>query len=561
MSDLPESLEIPIGKRTLKYRLFEILPGALTWLILILPVILTLLDPSSRLVAIFILLFMFSWFYRAIGMAFRTVQGYKRMRQAEIIPWQKWLDDLEDYDNSIKRLQDQGKNLTKNSRTHLANLEYYAKHPDMQNLKPSDLLHFVIVPMWKESYEIVGPTIQSLVDSDYDPKRLVVVIAYEERGGEVPEGTAKRLLSEFKTKFKHMEIIKHPDGLPHEVVGKGGNVTWAAKQMLGYFKQNSIDPHSVVLTTFDADNRPHPNYFAHLSYSYVLTEDRKHHSYQPLAIYTNNIWDVPAPMRVLAVGNSFFTIVQSVRPHLLRNFSSHAQGLDALIETSFWSARTIVEDGHQFWRSYFRFGGNHKIVPIYAPNYQDAVLSDTYRQTLKAQFVQVRRWAYGASDIPYIANLGFKRKKDRIVPLRDFIFKFFRLLDTHVSWGSMALLLLLAARIPLLIGPKADQSIIAHQLPVIASYAQTIAMIGLVISIFLSLKLLPKRPLRYKRRRSLLMVAQWILLPITSIVYGSLAALNSQTRLMTGRYLEKFDLTHKGIKSAPQSPAALSKSK
>jgi len=85
-------------------------------------------------------------------------------------------------------------------------------------------------------------------------------------------------------------------------------------------------------------------------------------------------------------------------------------------------------------------------------------------------------------------------------------------------------------------------------LPVIASYAQSLAMIGLFISIFLSLKLLPKRPERYKKHRSIFMLLQWLLLPFTSIIYGSLAALNSQTRLMIGKYLDKFDLTHKGIK-------------
>ena len=160
----------------------------------------------------------------------------------------------------------------------------------------------------------------------------------------------------------------------------------------------------------------------------------------------------------------------------------------------------------------------------------------------------MRRWAYGASDIPYIATLGFRRKKNRIVPLWDVTLKFFRLLDTHVSWGTVSLLLLLAARIPLFIGPNADKSIIAHQLPIIASYAQTLAMSGLFLSIFLSMKLLPKRPAHYKRHRTFLMVAQWVLLPVTSILYGSLAALNSQTRLLFGRYLDKFDVTHKGIK-------------
>ncbi len=553
MAVFAKELEIPVGKRKFKYRFFEILPGTISWFILFLPIILTLIDKTSRLAGGFILFFMMSWFYRSVGIAFRTIQGYTRMKESARVPWLQWLDDLEKPEKAVERLNTETKNSLRRERLHKANLQEYIADTKLNNLKPSDLMHLVIVPMWKESYDVVKPTIQSLLDSNYSAKQIMLVIAYEERGGEVPEATAQKLAKEFKDSFHFVTTTKHTV-LPNEVQGKGGNVTWAARQILPYFEQHTIAHDRVLVTTLDADNRPHADYFAHLSYSYILTHDRKHCSYQPLAVYTNNIWDVPAAMRVLAVGNSFFTITQSVRPHLLRNFSSHAQSLDALVETDFWSTRTIVEDGHQFWRSYFAFKGNHQVIPIYAPTYQDAVLSDSYGQTLKAQFTQVRRWAYGASDIPYIANLGFTTKKKRIVPLRHFIPKFFRLLDTHVSWATASLLLLLAARIPLLIGPQADKSIIAHQLPIIASYAQTLALAGLLIAVLLSMKLLPPRPAHYKRHKSVLMVIQWVLLPITSIVYGSFAALNSQTRLMLGKYLDVFDLTHKGVKSTPTPP-------
>ena len=548
MSQFDPALEIPIGKRTVKYRFFEILPGSLSWFVLLLPIILSFLDKTSRLAAVFILFFMMGWFYRAVGMAFRTIQGYNKMKQSDKINWQNWLNHLSQPEKYVKSLTNQAK-LSKNEQVHLSNLEEYISSEELNDLRPEDLIQFIIVPMWKESYEVVQPTIQSVLDSRYNPKQIVLVIAYEQRGGEEPKKTALKLVEEFGNDFMHVTSIEHPDNLPNEVVGKGGNITWAARKMMPFFTDRKIDPRRVIVTSLDADNHPHRDYLAHLAYSYILTPDRKHRSYQPLALYTNNIWDVPAAMRVLAVGNSFFTITQSVRPHLLRNFSSHAQSLDALLDTDFWTVRSVVEDGHQFWRSYFAFKGDYHVLPLYTPIYQDAVLSDTYRQTLKAQFIQVRRWAYGASDIPYIASIGFRRKKNRLVPLANFIPMFFRLLDTHVSWATVSLLLLLSARIPLLVGPDANRSIVAHQLPIIASYAQTLALAGLIMSIFLSMKMLPPRPERYKKHRSLLMVLQWVLLPIISIVYGSLAAMNSQTRLMLGRYLDKFDLTHKGVKS------------
>jgi hypothetical protein len=45
------------------------------------------------------------------------------------------------------------------------------------------------------------------------------------------------------------------------------------------------------------------------------------------------------------------------------------------------------------------------------------------------------------------------------------------------------------------------------------------------------------------------MVLQWLLMPVTSICYGSAAAITSQTRLLLGKYLDKFDATVKTVKS------------
>ena len=88
-----------------------------------------------------------------------------------------------------------------------------------------------------------------------------------------------------------------------------------------------------------------------------------------------------------------------MRPQHLRNFASHSQPLEALEGMNYWSKRTIVEDGHQYWRSLFYFDGDYEVIPIRVPIYQDAVIAETFLGTLKAQFIQLRRWDYGASDV------------------------------------------------------------------------------------------------------------------------------------------------------------------
>jgi hypothetical protein len=84
-------------------------------------------------------------------------------------------------------------------------------------------------------------------------------------------------------------------------------------------------------------------------------------------------------------------------------------------------------------------------------------------------------------------------------------------------------------------------------LPIIASRIQTIALFGITITLFFSLKTLPPKPARYKAHRTIFMVLQWVYLPVTTIVYSAFAAINSQTRLIFGWHLGKFDTTDKAV--------------
>jgi cellulose synthase/poly-beta-1,6-N-acetylglucosamine synthase-like glycosyltransferase len=403
-------------------------------------------------------------------------------------------------------------------------------------------VHAVIIATYKESRKVLQPTIESVLASDYNMKNVIFILAYEGRAGEQTEKLANELIKEYKGKFKDAMAVKHPFGIPNEVIGKGGNVTYAGRALQKYLEQKNIDPLRVLVTTLDADNRPDKNYLNALTYVYTLCPDPVHTSFQPVSLYTNNIWDAPAPMRVLATGNSLFHMVGSLRAHALRNFSSHAQPMVALLQTDFWSVRTIVEDGHQFWRSYFAFGGNYRVLPLHVPISQDAVLAESYRKTLKAQFLQIRRWTYGASDVAYFADQGFFKPNN--IPKADLYAKFWRLLEGHVTWAVGPILVLAGGFIPALFNRK---SITVYELPIIVSHIQTVALAAALVTVFLALKLLPPKPARYKHHRTLWMVLQWAYLPFTTIIFNSLAALNSQTRLMFGWYISKFDVTEKAV--------------
>ena len=533
-------IEIPLGKRTFKYRFFEILPAFLSFGAIILMFILSAFSPF--LASLYLLTIITTLLVKAIGIAYRMITGHLQIEKAQKVDWNKRLNELENAEKSLDILKNQ-RNNEYEFKNHLRNLNDIIENP-ASFPPPSKVKNAVIIATYNEPYEVIQPTIQSVLASNYDAKNLLIFLAYEERGGEEIEKTAIRLKKEFSKNFGTFEIVKHPKNLPNEVVGKGGNITFAGRALQKYCENNKIPFENVLVTTLDSDNKPHKEYFACATYSFIVHEDRKKLSYQPVSLFLNNIWDVPAPMRVVATGNSFWNIVSTMRPHLLRNFASHSQPLDALVEMDFWSTRTIVEDGHQFWRSYFHFGGDYYVVPIRVPIYQDAVLSETLLKTLKAQFIQLRRWMYGASDIPYVANLYFS--KNRNVPIIDGLMKLIRLIDGHVTAVFQSPMAAFGGWVPLIVYAASSRSVIVHQLPNVISTLQQIATVGIFIAILISLKMLPPRPERYRKRRSLWMVAQWVYMPVTSICYNAAAAAYSQTRLAFGKYLDKFDVTEKG---------------
>jgi len=531
-------IEIPIGKRTKSYRFFEMLPAIISYGLILLLIVLSIVNPL--IAAVYLLAIIITTLVKAVGIAYHTTTGRNNLEKAQRIDWHQRLIELEDPSKYLQKAEASGHGFKRD--THLMNLRDIASQRELYPL-PSEIYNAVIIATYNESYDILQPTVQSLLDSTYDMGHLIVVIAYEERGGTAIEETVQRLQREYSHKFKDFLLVKHPPNIPDEVIGKGGNITYAGHYLKGWLPKNDIKYNDVIVTTLDADNRVHRTYFDYLTYEYIVHPDRKHLSYQPICLFINNIWDVPAPMRVVATGNSFWNIISSMRPHTLRNFASHSQPMDALVEMNFWSTRTIVEDGHQYWRSYFHFKGQYGIVPIYVPIYQDAVLSSTYLRTLKAQFIQLRRWAYGASDVPYVATHIFTKK--RSVPLGPSLARLVRLIDSHVTLASIAVLIAVGGWVPLFVNTEAAHSIAAHQLPEVISRVQQVALVGLFITIFFAFKLLPPRPARYKRRRTIGMVLQWVLMPVTAIVYSSASAFTSQTALFLGRYFDKFDVTEK----------------
>jgi len=65
----------------------------------------------------------------------------------------------------------------------------------------------------------------------------------------------------------------------------------------------------------------------------------------------------------------------------------------------------------------------------------------------------------------------------------------------------------------------------------------TFSMIGLITSAIVSSLLMPRRPVGVSKLKRVMIVFEWLLLPVGIIFFGSFPALDAQTRLMFGKYM------------------------
>jgi len=489
-------------------RLFEILPGAIVWFIILFPVVLSIWAP--KILAVFMIFYLSYWLVRTFFMSFMLVRGYRCFKHDMKLDWQKKLDDLVPADSWKK------------------------------------LYHLIIVPTQKEDISILRSSIESVIRSDYPMDHVIYVLATEERDRENALAISETLKREYGDKLCDFISIMHPDGLPGEIKGKGPNITFSGKQMVEYFRNKKIPFENVICTNMDSDSVMDKKYLACLTYKYMIDPDPVHKSFQPLPMYFNNIWDVPMPMRLMAMGSSFWQLIVATRPSRLKNFSSHAQSFEALVRVDFWSTTTIVEDGHQFWRSYYKFNGLYEVVPMYTPIYMDAVLGDNTKDTIKEQYLQKRRWSWGVSDIPYVMEHTIGNHN---IPFFDRWANALILWESHISWSTTSLILATASWLPIAFNPDFRNTVLAFSFPTVYRWLVMIAWTGMITTLIISTLLVPphrgKRPIRR-------IILDWILtpifLPISNVLLSAIPALESQTRLMLGKYLDVFRVTKKSTK-------------
>lgn len=502
---LGQSTDLSDKKERFLYRFFETIPGLLAWVTLILIIVLSFTAPVW--IAIFIIIFDVYWFIKTVYLSLHLRQAFKKLRHNLKV---NWLEDLEK----------------------LSPEEYALKGVKSWQ----DLYHLIVLPCYQEGQEVVTATLEGLLRSAYPKNKMIVVLAQEERAGKEFNNIKEDLEKEYGQKFFRFLVTEHPTGLPGELAGKGANAAFAARQA----KEKVIDPLGlkyghIIVSNFDIDTIAPAHYFSRLSYLYLTTEDPLHASYQPVPLYTNNIWEAPALARVVAFSATFWHTIQQERPERLTTFSSHSMPFKALVEVDFWQTNMVSEDSRIFWQSFLRYDGRYRVVPMLMPVSMDANVAPSFWQTIKNIYKQQRRWGFGVENVPYFL-FGFY--KNKLIPWRKKIYYIFNIMEGFHSWATNAIIIFLLGWLPVVVGgPQFNQTVLSLNLPQFTRVIMSLAMVGLISSAVLSMILLPPKPPQYRRHKYAMMILQWVLFPVTTIFLGAFPGLEAQTRLMLGKYL------------------------
>jgi hypothetical protein len=493
------------GRDRRLYRLLEIFPGAMAWITLIVLILGSYFFPVY--VAYFLIAFDVYWLLLVIFLIVHLLVSYRRLK---IHLKTDWADKCASLPEGIN-----------------------VNRP--RNWK--ELWHLVILPSYKEGLEVIRPSIAGLLDDGYPSEKMIVVLAMEERAGEDAFNRAEIIKREFGHKFGHFLVTFHPGDIVGELKGKGANQAWAAKKVKSeVIDRFGYDYKKIIVSVFDIDTIAIPGYFYCLTYHFLTAKNPYRSSYQPIPVYHNNIWQAPFFSRIAAISNTFWQMMQQVRQEKLATYSSHAMSFYALHEIGYWSTSMVSEDSRIFWHCFCYYRGDYGVIPLYYPVSMDTTSDKSVWQTAKSLYRQQRRWSWGAENIPYLIFNTVKLWTD--IPKVDFIKRILVQLHGFHSWATNALIIGVIGWLPLLLGGNNfNITVLSGNLPYITRTLMSIAMFGLVVSAIVSTLLLPPRPKNISKWRRLLSLVEWLILPLSIVIFGSIPSLDAQSRLMFGRYM------------------------
>jgi cellulose synthase/poly-beta-1,6-N-acetylglucosamine synthase-like glycosyltransferase len=492
---------LELALRAFGARLFEAAPGLITWVLLLAPAWIPIVFPwpGAFAVAGAVLVFDFYWLIRSVSVMRGVHQTYTSMRRDMATDWlAKCREDQAGGDHD-----------------------------------PLRYIHLSIIPTYTEPYHVLERTVQAIVEANYPAELKMVAIITRDSDKPGWENVA-RLKERFGAQLGGFYHVK--DALePGIVVGKSAAMNWGGRWMVQVLTDEGYDLSKILVTDLDSDYRVHPQYFAWVSWHHVRQALRNYTIWQPVPLFHNNIWQVPMAVRVMSASTSQWQMFLHSRPHRLVAFSSYTCSLEFVHRAGYWDKDVIPEDSRFYWKAFFTFGKRFSVKSVYLPLYGDSPKSRDYASTHQSQYNQIKRWAWGVTDIPYVLARLFKHPE---IPLLLRLRRFSNLFLNHLNWIFLPVLLMFGSSAPIWFSKDFSLTDLGQQMWSLSGILLTITLSTVLFFMYLEDKMLPPKPAAWPRWRRLIVQLQYFAYPVVGLVLSVLPALEAHTRLLLGRYLE-----------------------
>lgn len=480
-------------------RFLEILPGFVSWNLILFPFWGGFIVPMA--VAYFVLLFDVFWLYKSTTIAFFATLAHLRIKASQKMNW-------------------------------LGEVEFF---PDWKKIQ-----HFIIIPSYNEPLHLTERAIESVLAQDFPKKQFSVILAFEAREIGWQKKSAE-ILRKFRGKFGDLIVTEHKLS-KGETAGKHSNSRWAIRQAeKKLIISDKYDPNYITVTSCDVDHIFHPNHFSCLTYKFLDSPHRYERFWQAAIVFYNNFWRLPALCRVANTFGSIWSTASLARTDRLINQQNYSLSFNLLEKIDFWDPDVIPEDWHLFFKAFFKTKGKAEVEPIYLPLSADAAESTSFFKTLKNQYEQFKRWAWGVSDDPYVIKNYFLSSE---IPFWSKTLRTIRIIEDHFLWPVNWFIITLGINIPSFFNPNFKRTALGFNLPRLSSLILSLCLVFLVIILFLDTKQRPPRPKEISKLRVILLPFEFILMPIAGFIFTALPGLDAHTRLMLGKYL-KYRATEK----------------
>lgn len=474
-------------------RLLEILPGFFSWSLILFPLWGALLIPI--VVAYFVLFYDVYWFYKSFSLVIIATIAHKKIRASEKKDWNQEANALPNFEK---------------------------------------VYNLIIIPNYQERLEKLRKTLLYLSRQTFPTKRLLVVLAMEEREKDAKEKAAT-LRGEFDKIFGGLYATFHED-MEDEVQGKSSNQRYAIEWMREHvLKKKKIDNNFLTVSSVDADSLFDKQYFAYLAHAFLSSKNPYRTFWQSATVYHNNIWQVPAPIRILSILGSVWRTGVLIRHERLIPNATYSTSFKLLKHVGFWDKDVIPEDYRIFFKAFYKTGGEVEVAPIFLTTSMDAAQSTDFWKSLKNKYEQEKRWAWGVSDDPLfikwwltVPKISFWKKTNYLV----------RVLMDHFLWPVNWFIITVAANIVSFVNPQFTRTTLGYNLPRLSGFILTSCLLALVAIIVIDQRQRAGRGSSSSTLREFLVPLEFILIPLASFFLSTLPGLVAHTRLMLGKRMD-----------------------